>query len=370
MNQGANMTTLIQWTHLQSENQQYVGDSFNPLLGCRAVSPGCANCYAITVTRDLEKRFGINRFGVVDPTGLHWNYKIAFSPKAVLAAMSKSKKPKAYFVCSLSDFALGNNLDCDLLKVDDFKLDHPYGEIWKKYYQPKPASHSNRVKLDFYRDTIIAAICYAYYDNPSNKFLILTKRPEVLSDYLSYLTENSCTMSNRLSAAIAWLFSVNEQNNDLPKKFKEVLYQQNLFDFLRNAFKVSALKVLKNSIWFGTTVEEQKQINRIDILQSIPWGQKKFVSAEPLLGELAFTEKHKFDWLILGGESGDKVRKTELHFMLNTIKNASDLPCRPAIFVKQLGKELGKEYPSQDKKGGNFDAMPEILRIREFPVFE
>lgn len=364
------MATLIEWTHLQNSKYQYSGDSVNPLGGCRKISPACTNCYAISTAKELRRRFGVNHFDVVESQGFNWNGKVFFDPKTMSTVMAKNKKPKAYFMCSLSDFALGNDDDCRLLDVDETNPSHPYALNWQKAYQPKQTHHRTRIKLDFYRDVIMSAICYAYHDNPNNKFLILTKRPDVLKNYLENLTENACVTANRLSAAMAWLLSVNEQTNSLSKKNSEVFHQPALFEFLKNVFKSSAVNTLKNNIWFGVTVENQSQINRIDILQSIPWGQKKFVSAEPLLGEISFNENHKFDWLILGGESGDKVRRTELHFFINTINSASLLSPKPAIFVKQLGKELAKDYPGQNKKGGNFDFMPKVLQLREFPEFE
>lgn len=364
------MTTLIEWTHLQNSKYQYSGDSVNPLGGCRKISPACTNCYAISTTKELQRRFGVNRFDVVESQGFNWNGKVFFDPKAMLTVMAKNKKPKAYFMCSLSDFALGNDDDCSLLNVDTSDLSHSCSLDWQKVYQPKQTHYSTRIKLDFYRDVILAAICYAYHDNPNNKFLILTKRPDVLKDYLEELMTDNQVAINRLSFAMAWLLSINNQKNNLSKKNSGILTQSYATQVLINIFGSSIANVLKNNIWFGVTVENQSQINRIDILQSIPCGQKKFVSAEPLLGEIGFNENHKFDWLILGGESGDKVRRTELDFFINTINSASLLSPKPAIFVKQLGKRLGSDYPGQDKKGGNFEVFPPELQMREFPEFE
>ena len=357
------MTTLIQWTHLQNNQYQYTGVSNNPLIGCRKISSGCNNCYAVTTTQGLNDRFGMER-NVVN--GNNWNGNIFFSPKGALAVVAKNKQPKAYFVCSMSDFALGDEIDCKMLSIAS--PDHPYHVLWEMAY--KQNNHPSRKIMDFYRDAILAAICYSCYDNPSNKFLILTKRPEVLKEYLEYLTETPLTLSNRLAFSMAWLLAVSEKQNELSKKLREILHQPHLIDFLGNAFKVGGFKTLKDNVWLGTTVESSSYLRRIDVLQEIPWGQKKFISAEPLLSKLEFLNAHKFDWLILGGESGGNVRKTELKYILDTIKSASNLSSKPAIFVKQLGKRLGSDYPGQDKKGGNFEAFPPELQRREFPEFE
>jgi protein gp37 len=78
-------TTTIEWTADASGNP---GATWNPWMGCRKVSPGCANCYA---ERDMT-RYGRN-FNVVtrtkDPT--------FFAPL-------KWKEPKRIFTCSWSDW--------------------------------------------------------------------------------------------------------------------------------------------------------------------------------------------------------------------------------------------------------------------------
>lgn len=70
------------------------------------------------------------------------------------------------------------------------------------------------------------------------------------------------------------------------------------------------------NVWVGTTVENQKQVNeRIPKLLQIP-ARVRFLSAEPLLGELDLRKwlvqdhppQPNLHWVIVGGESGRNAR--------------------------------------------------------------
>lgn len=61
------------------------------------------------------------------------------------------------------------------------------------------------------------------------------------------------------------------------------------------------------NVWLGVSVEMQQYMSRLDELAKIP-ARLRFVSAEPLLGNLDFYEYHPdrlhvVDWIIVGGES-------------------------------------------------------------------
>ena len=64
------------------------------------------------------------------------------------------------------------------------------------------------------------------------------------------------------------------------------------------------------NVWLGTTVEDQERADeRLPILASIP-AAVRFISAEPLLGGLDIARwlDQGLDWVITGGESGPKAR--------------------------------------------------------------
>lgn len=59
-------------------------------------------------------------------------------------------------------------------------------------------------------------------------------------------------------------------------------------------------------IWLGTSIENNKFVNRADHLRLIP--SVRFLSLEPLLGPLPDLDLHAIDWVIVGGESGPGAR--------------------------------------------------------------
>lgn len=141
---------------------------------------------------------------------------------------------------------------------------------------------------------------------------------------------------------------------------------------------------IKQRCWLGTSVGSQKGIQRmIDLAMTDDCGIK-FLSLEPLHGEIdlsaatIYIESLKenfhvlpaFDWIIVGGESGNETgkyryRPCELSWIekiVNTCKRNS-IP----VFVKQMGTHLAKELGMSDRHGGNIDEFPVGLKVREFP---
>ena len=91
-------------------------------------------------------------------------------------------------------------------------------------------------------------------------------------------------LTKRPGRAVAWLARVLESVADSP------------------------MSIGRPNIHLGTSVETQKYAPRIEVLARVP-APVKFVSAEPLLGELDLTkymDAGQIQWLIVGGESGPK----------------------------------------------------------------
>ena len=61
------------------------------------------------------------------------------------------------------------------------------------------------------------------------------------------------------------------------------------------------------NIWMGVSVEDRKNLSRINILRQCP-AQTKFVSLEPLLEDLGEIDLTDIDQAIVGGESGPNFR--------------------------------------------------------------
>jgi len=124
-------------------------------------------------------------------------------------------------------------------------------------------------------------------------------------------------------------------------------------------------------VWIGVSVELQKNIDRVPILQSIPC-KTRFISAEPLLGELDFGETglNGIHWVIVGGESGNDTgkwgyRPNAIGWMERIVHQCkeSNVP----VFVKQLGTYLSKKMGLKDRHAGDIDEFPETLKVRQFP---
>lgn len=141
---------------------------------------------------------------------------------------------------------------------------------------------------------------------------------------------------------------------------------------------------IKNRCWLGTSVGSQKGIQRMIDLSMVDNCGIKFLSLEPLHGEIdlsaatIYVESLKeifhvlpaFDWIIVGGESGNengkyRYRPCELSWIEKIVSDCkkNSIP----VFVKQMGTYLSKKMGLSDRHGGNIEEFPSTLQIREFP---
>ncbi|MEX2380066.1 MAG: phage Gp37/Gp68 family protein [Vicingaceae bacterium] len=113
-----------------------------------------------------------------------------------------------------------------------------------------------------------------------------------------------------------------------------------------------------HNIWMGVSVENQKVVNRIDLLRETN-ARVKFLSCEPLIGPLPYMNLSGIDWIIVGGESGRKPRSMKSEWVLD-IKDqcqAADV----AFFFKQWGGS-NKKKTGRELEGQTWDEMPGILK--------
>lgn len=150
------------------------------------------------------------------------------------------------------------------------------------------------------------------------------------------------------------------------------------------------------NVWLGTSVGSQEAANaRVGYLLEVP-AMVRFLSCEPLHGEISLTRLHgpsglvavnalngkgtntgieyyntgKIHWVIVGGESGNdkgkyRYRPCELVWLIR-IMTECDLYKVP-VFVKQVGTYLAKKWELDDRHGGNIEEWPDNLQIRQFP---
>lgn len=303
--------TKIQWTD----------HTFNPWIGCAKVSAGCKHCYAeVSTPARTSKAKGLPLWGV----GAHrqrtstanWKLPIKWDRDAAKAGVRRR-----VFCASLAD-VFEDREDLDATRADLFNL---------------------------IRRT------------PNLDWQILTKRPEAVLRILRRV-------------------GVATDNVDVAR----MMAQWCGGDPPAN-------------VWLGTTVEDQQRADdRIPKLLATP-AAVRFLSCEPLLGFVDITdivrrrgsdaEEHTssfadpddetpvgVDWVIVGGESGNGVRRCDLMWIRSVIAQCA--AAGVACFVKQVGTEPTSSCdgsPMHDlvsiknKKGGDMAEWPADLRVREFP---
>jgi len=117
---------------------EWTEQTWNPMVGCKKVSPGCANCYAVKMAQRL-KAMGQEKYKyAVDENG--WT---GFDFYAQEEPPNFGKKPKVIFVCSMSDIYYQG--------VHDWMIQNVYGYMGR---------------------------------NPRHTFIVCTKRPERIVDVL------------------------------------------------------------------------------------------------------------------------------------------------------------------------------------------
>jgi protein gp37 len=126
-----------------------------------------------------------------------------------------------------------------------------------------------------------------------------------------------------------------------------------------------ATRAVPSNVWLGVSVEDQKYgLPRIDYLRQVKAGIK-FLSVEPLLEDLGETSFAGIDWVIAGGESGNRARRVNEAW----VRRVQEMSERDGaqFFFKQWGA-FGADGIKRSKAangrllgGKTFDAMPSQL---------
>ena len=113
------------------------------------------------------------------------------------------------------------------------------------------------------------------------------------------------------------------------------------------------------NIWMGVSVESEKYLNRIDHLRQTG-ARVKFLSLEPLLGELGGLDLDSIDWAIVGGESGPGARPMQ-QLWVTEIRDRC-LEAGVPFFFKQWGGTRKKKAGRQ-LEGRTWEEMPAIASM-------
>ena len=270
---------------------------------CVPISPGCAMCYASAINIRFGTGLSFSLGDVSDGTvAFVVDYQrlraaIEFSIPPRFSSKSGDRRPKV-FVCDMTD------LFCKWVSTE------------------------------------ITDLAFALFLlRPDIDWMVLTKRPQRMADYLRTrkLTD--------LSAAVRRL-------KDLPPT--PVPRETDM--------------VFPDNVWLGTSVENQAvAATRLAALRECPAGVR-FLSCEPLLEPLVDLDLSGVQWTIIGGESGPRARPCAVDWIRSVRDQcaAAGLP----VFVKQLGSQpigLTVNGRPQRDKGNKLDRWPADLRVRSWP---
>lgn len=152
-----------------------------------------------------------------------------------------------------------------------------------------------------------------------------------------------------------------DQIFEIIKKTPQHTYQiltkraENMFEYFQN-------HNVTDNVWLGVTVENSSYTYRIDILRKIK-STIKFVSFEPLIGPIDKIDLENIDWVIVGGESGNRARLIKPEWVNNIY-----LQCKKQnipFFFKQWGTWGADGVKRNKKANGRLFKNKEWL---EYPV--
>lgn len=278
--------TKIEWTER----------TWNPIVGCSIVSPGCTHCYAMRMAARLEHMASLECEKIGRPAGkpivgAHyvgttrkvngkpvWTGKVALAPEHILLEPLRRKKPTMWFVNSMGDL---------------FHEDVP----------------------DAWIDQVFAVMAMC----PQHTFQVLTKRSERMRAYFA-------------RATVEGYEPVPDAFDHAPTEFALLYHMIEIARKIGGKFSMPIVPL--RNVWLGVSAEDQRRADeRIPDLLATP-AAVRFVSAEPLLGPIDFKrlsvahlngdrithfdamwggmrskiDPARLDWVIVGGESGPGAR--------------------------------------------------------------
>ena len=113
------------------------------------------------------------------------------------------------------------------------------------------------------------------------------------------------------------------------------------------------------NVWMGVTIENRRFVHRADRLREVE-PAVRFISAEPLLGPLEGLDLDGIDWLIAGGESGNRHRPVRKEWITDLRDRCQDEGV--AFFFKQWGGRRAKSGGRQ-LDGRTWDDFPQPLVV-------
>ncbi len=321
--------TKIEWTDA----------TWNPIIGCSVVSPGCTNCYAMrlagTRLAHLPSRVGLTHDTKAGPV---WNGKVRFNEQWLDQPL-RWRKPRMVFVCAHGDL----------------------------FHESIP---------DAWIDRVFAVMALA----PQHVFQVLTKRPERMREY--------CTDPNTTHRIAKAMDTITASASYLREEGHQWAVEAPIQWPLPNC-------------WKGVSVEDQPRADeRIPLLLDTP-AAVRWISAEPMLGPIDLTsilspeywgenadgwrfsalssgdEYHlmndagpnlhsdgpyrdcRLDWIVAGAESGPGARPCDLAW-IRSLRDQCAAAGVPFFWKQHV--ENGRKISLPMLDGVTHDAFPEVTR--------
>ena len=189
----------------------------------------------------------------------------------------------------------------------------------------------------------------------------LKMHEEVLNDPLQWKSPHAvfvCSMSDLFHEKVTtgFLDKVMRILKQTPQHNYQILTKR--ADRMAEYFST---RPIPSNAWLGVSVENTQAKQRIEYLRTIN-ASVRFLSCEPLLGDLGKVDLSGIDWVIVGGESGTKARPMKKEWVMS-IKEQSDKQ-GSAFFFKQWGT-WGSDGIKRSKKsngklidGESYQSMP------------
>ncbi len=279
----------------------YVDATWSPVDGCEPVGRGCLNCFAKRVSNRFHPERDFTDVqcheGRLDQP-LHW------------------KKPRRILVPSMGDL---------------FHKDVP----------------------DWFLDRVFAVMALA----PQHTFMVLTKRPERMRDYLSVLPSRATICYADTEPEEFLIEQALHHDSDGSERLGNAAYHW------LDTYNAQSQPWPLHQVCLGVSVEDQRSADeRIPLLLQTP-AAVRWVSAEPLLERIDLAawlwRPPRIDQVVCGGESGPGAR------VMNTDW---------AAFLKRQCKTAGVAYYFKQLSQANapktfrdFESFPRDLQVREYP---
>jgi protein gp37 len=126
------------------------------------------------------------------------------------------------------------------------------------------------------------------------------------------------------------------------------------------------------NVWLGVTVENDNSKERINVLKTID-AQIRFLSIEPLIGDVGQLELANIHWVIVGGESGNQARPMKKEWVQNIQQQCSNQSV--AFFFKQWGTwsedgiKRNKSINGNLLHGKQWKEIPKQLTIQNHKLY-